>query len=506
MTPVPQQPSSLRSQLPIRRTYSQNSCMMHQESQGSAEHGGFVHYTQTKLLTASLLILALPACGGGGSDGNVVPSTATQSTNLTPQSIATSTSSAMNVSYYGWLDNTPPGAAIAYPTLHKTAGGTGTFSDPITFGTSHLELKPGTKIYLPYLQKYFIMEDECGSTCASDWTNKKLYDIVLWIGGSANSGSALSTCENALEPVGGSSSVIMNPASTLPVIGQPLFNSTTKLCYLPVPKTTATAKPSATPSPTAKPATATAAVLLSASSTPSPTVKPTTTPTKAPTLSPSAAPISLSAWNSSLWIRSDGWSDGTGFNLGWRADHAVGVGPLLTLTIDNDSSACPSACSSKPYAGGELQSAATYGYGTFQTDMQTSNAPGTVSTFFTYIDPTQTGKNDEIDVEIPGARSTTLEATYYKAGGAGVEHTINLGFDSSKAFHTYGIQWLPNSISWIVDGKVLYTATGSPSTLPTIPPYFMINFWTGVPSWLGTFQYSAPIHVQYKNPDFIPAS
>jgi len=137
--------------------------------------------------------------------------------------------------------------------------------------------------------------------------------------------------------------------------------------------------------------------------------------------------------------------------------------------------------------------------------MKTSNASGTVSTFFTYIDPTGNGTNDEIDVEIPGARSTTLEATYYRHGGSGIEHTINLGFDASAAFHTYGIQWLQNSINWIVDGKTVYTVNGSSSTLPTIPPYFMINFWTGVPSWLGPFTYAAPVQAIYQNSKFIPA-
>ena len=38
--------------------------------------------------------------------------------------------------FYGWYDNTPPGGDIAYPQIHNTAGGKGTWSDPITFATS----------------------------------------------------------------------------------------------------------------------------------------------------------------------------------------------------------------------------------------------------------------------------------------------------------------------------------------------------------------------------------
>ena len=38
---------------------------------------------------------------------------------------------------YGWADNSPPGPIIAHPNCanggHGSAGGTGTFSDPVTF-------------------------------------------------------------------------------------------------------------------------------------------------------------------------------------------------------------------------------------------------------------------------------------------------------------------------------------------------------------------------------------
>lgn len=64
------------------------------------------------------------------------------------------------VTFYGWYDNTPPSAAIAYPVIHQTAGGTGTWSDPITYASDTSETPAGTKIYVPRVQKYFIMEDD----------------------------------------------------------------------------------------------------------------------------------------------------------------------------------------------------------------------------------------------------------------------------------------------------------------------------------------------------------
>src|SRR5690242_9644763 len=50
----------------------------------------------------------------------------------------------MLVTLYGWDDNSPPGCDTAYSGC---AGGTGTFSDPITFATDQAELPVGTLVY-----------------------------------------------------------------------------------------------------------------------------------------------------------------------------------------------------------------------------------------------------------------------------------------------------------------------------------------------------------------------
>jgi hypothetical protein len=36
------------------------------------------------------------------------------------------------VTFYGWVDNSPPGAGIAHPCIHNHAGGVGTYSNPVT--------------------------------------------------------------------------------------------------------------------------------------------------------------------------------------------------------------------------------------------------------------------------------------------------------------------------------------------------------------------------------------
>jgi len=144
-------------------------------------------------------------------------------------SVQASSTYTMYCTCYGWLDNDPPGGAIAYPQIHSTAGGSGTYSNPITFATDKSELKPGTKVYVSYLKKYFIMEDDCAQ-CDSDWNKSKKRHIDLWAGGKSNSGNALFNCEDSLTR---NASVIVNPSSSLSVNTTPLFNSSTKQCYKP---------------------------------------------------------------------------------------------------------------------------------------------------------------------------------------------------------------------------------------------------------------------------------
>lgn len=136
------------------------------------------------------------------------------------------------VTSYGYNDNDPPSADIAYPksdgyaTLHNKAyEGTGTYSDPVTFATDSSEIAIGTRIYIPYLEKYFIMEDDCAA-CDSDWSSSGSYHVDLWIGPESSSNTTkLDNCENYITR--DSPSIIISPASTKTVDTTPLFKNNT---------------------------------------------------------------------------------------------------------------------------------------------------------------------------------------------------------------------------------------------------------------------------------------
>ena len=146
---------------------------------------------------------------------------------VNPPAASANPTLSMFVTLYGWPDNDPPGGAIAYPDIHSTAGGTGTYSNPITFATDADELAPGTIVYVPYLKKYFIMEDECAA-CEDDWSNG-LRHIDLWVGGKGGDVNSVYDCEDSLTR--DSASVVVNPLSNKTVDTTPLFKSSTNTCY-----------------------------------------------------------------------------------------------------------------------------------------------------------------------------------------------------------------------------------------------------------------------------------
>jgi hypothetical protein len=143
---------------------------------------------------------------------------------------------------YGYVDNSPPGPIIAHPCIHSSAGGIGTFANPVTFATDVHELAWCKIIYVPYMERYFIHEDEC-SECDTDWSRRHLYRFDMWAGGDSASlhqpeRRALLQCEDAWTRANSvtdpdNPTVIVNPPSNLPVTTDPIFAPPTT-CWQPI--------------------------------------------------------------------------------------------------------------------------------------------------------------------------------------------------------------------------------------------------------------------------------
>jgi 3D (Asp-Asp-Asp) domain-containing protein len=122
---------------------------------------------------------------------------------------------------YSWFDNTPAGSSeVSNPVLHKEAGGRGTYADPITVAVADGSFKPGTRFYVPSVQRYVIVED----SGASDGDNH----LDMWIGGKGGSESGAKKC---MDRITGTTTVEQNPPAGRPVMAGPIYSGTG--CHLP---------------------------------------------------------------------------------------------------------------------------------------------------------------------------------------------------------------------------------------------------------------------------------
>ncbi|MEH6834770.1 MULTISPECIES: hypothetical protein [Falsihalocynthiibacter] len=137
---------------------------------------------------------------------------------------------------YSYWDNTPPGsAAIARPVIHKRAGGTGSYNDPITIAVGHsivggkqtLDFPSGTRFYIGSIQKYAIVEDVCGDgptpqggPCHTGRNGLPWLDI--YVGGRRAGPEIADECMRRITAV---HTFIINPRSGYPVIAGELSNN-----------------------------------------------------------------------------------------------------------------------------------------------------------------------------------------------------------------------------------------------------------------------------------------
>ncbi|MCH5325144.1 MAG: glycoside hydrolase family 16 protein [Eubacterium sp.] len=197
---------------------------------------------------------------------------------------------------------------------------------------------------------------------------------------------------------------------------------------------------------------------------------------------------------------SDGWTNGSMFNVFWRAGNVTFEDGKMQLIIDKDSDPQEGI----PYSGGEFRSKDYYGYGRYEVSMKAIKNDGVVSSFFTYTGPYDGDPWDEIDVEILGKDTTKVQFNYFTDSEGEHEYMHDLGFDAAEDFHTFGFEWHKDKIIWFVDGEEVYSAD---ENIPVTAGKIMMNAWcgTGVDGWLNAFtDEGIPLSAEYQWVRFTP--
>jgi GR25 family glycosyltransferase involved in LPS biosynthesis len=136
------------------------------------------------------------------------------------------------------------------------------------------------------------------------------------------------------------------------------------------------------------------------------------------------------------------------------------------------------------YTSGSICSRRSYLYGRFTAVVRPANVPGLITGMFLH----RNSPRQEIDIEFLGKDTTKLLVNvYYNPGGEGANLEygyrgtpilVDLGFDASKDFHHYSIEWSSTSIRWLIDGHLAYERVNwDPTPIPHLPMQFYVNLW-----------------------------
>lgn len=138
----------------------------------------------------------------------------------------------------------------------------------------------------------------------------------------------------------------------------------------------------------------------------------------------------------------------------------------------------------RPYRSAAFASVRSFVHGCFEAEIRAANGPGLITGFFLHRDTPR----QEIDIELAGADPCRmLTNVYFNPGDDGTAMDfgyrgspcqIDLGFDATKYSHLYAIEWRPDRVTWLVDGRVVHQrASWDPTPVPHLSMRVHANLW-----------------------------
>jgi beta-glucanase (GH16 family) len=193
-------------------------------------------------------------------------------------------------------------------------------------------------------------------------------------------------------------------------------------------------------------------------------------------------------WVTTLW----GTTHFGGELENYTPNNVTASGGVLNLTAKQETS------NGFPYTSGLIDSGGDFAtggpnlpglsfkYGYVEARMKLTKGSGLWPAFWMmptpYADGTYHDGDGEIDImEQVGTAPTRTEAHLHHNGTVGKSYDTHL--DLSAAFHTYGLDWEPDHLTWYFDGTPFFTVTAN---VPNVAEYLIFNLAVGdANSWPG---------------------
>lgn len=158
----------------------------------------------------------------------------------------------------------------------------------------------------------------------------------------------------------------------------------------------------------------------------------------------------------------------------------------------------------KNFTGGGIVSKASFRYGYYEVQAQTTANPGWHTSFWLYAGngattyvPTSYTEIDDFEIDSDTPNSISIGENEWNngsvTGGARCDGNYDPGYSTARAYHTYGVEWTEQQINYYLDGSLIC----SQAYPPTQHPHDPLNIW------LTSIGFASDISV-VKNPS--PAS
>jgi len=116
-------------------------------------------------------------------------------------------------------------------------------------------------------------------------------------------------------------------------------------------------------------------------------------------------------------------------------------------------------------------------WGRIEVWMQAAAGTGIISSLVLLSDDL-----DEIDWEIMGGNTTSVENNYYGKGNQSERNALYYPCDGpQEGFHNYTVHWTKDVLEWHLDGHMIRSLAPSdaPGGYPQTPSYFKMGIWAG---------------------------
>lgn len=173
--------------------------------------------------------------------------------------------------------------------------------------------------------------------------------------------------------------------------------------------------------------------------------------------------------------------------------------PLITLTA--------SLLFANDYNGAELFTRETFQYGRFEARMHMAAASGLVSSMFLYYNDSYKGLPEpwrEVDIEVLGKSPESFQSniiTGHLKSKVTSEKHHSVSPMAHQIYHTYAIEWTPDSVAWYLDGVQVRKSTDQQVIdLNDKEQNLRFNLWIAdIPEWVGDFDPSSLPRHQFIN-------